>query len=286
MNLRFPSRLGLRAFAVLVAVLAVSSYFAIPAWLLRSHMDRLVLSGSDDAVVTHQDREWNVSVGSGKSVLVRLYGEEQSSRCVVFFPGQHGGIPNYERNLFPQFRGMGVSVYALSYPGYDGASGAAQVLSLIPDVGEALSYINGHTACRLSRAVFVGHSLGATVAVAAATQFRPSGILLDGASPSLADAVRAFMRRRAITSPWILLPVRSLVRDEYPLVPQLRRLPTVPVRIFQGTADEVTPFADIRATVESLPNVKIIPVAGGRHDNTYSLARAEYLRELSSLLGN
>jgi alpha-beta hydrolase superfamily lysophospholipase len=271
-------------FTVLLLVLVTSSYFAVPAWLLHGYMDRLIFVGSD-LVDTHEDQRWTVPVGPAKSVLVRLYGEDQSSRCVVFFPGQHGGIPNYERNLFPQFRTMGVSVYALSYPGYDGAPGAAQVLSLIPDVGKALSHIDGHTACRLSRAVFVGHSLGATVAVAAATQFRPSGILLDGASPSLADAVRAFMRRRTITSPWTVLPVQSLVKDEYPLVPQLRRIPTVPVRIFQGTADDVTPFADIRVAVESLPNVKLIPVPGARHENAYILGRAEYLRELSSLLG-
>jgi alpha-beta hydrolase superfamily lysophospholipase len=274
----------MKACALLLAVLAISSYFAIPAWLLHNHIDRLIFVGSDP-VATHEERKWTVPVSPAKSVLVRLYGEEEASRCVVFFPGQRGGIADYERNLFPQLRMMGASVYALSYPGYDGAAGAEQLLTVIPDVGAALNHIAAHTACRFSNAVFVGRSLGAAVAVAASTEFRPRAILLDGVSPSLADAVRAFMRRRAITRPWTILPVQSLMQAEFALVPHLRRLPAVPVRIFQGTADDVAPFADIRA-VESLPNVKLIPVPGGRHDDAYLIAKSEYLRELSLLLGD
>lgn len=275
-----------RTFAVILPAIVLSSYFAVPAWLLHSHLDRLVFVGNAGAVASHQDREWSISAGPDRSVLVRLYGDDQSNRCAVFFPGQHGGIPDYEQKPFAWFRMMGVAVYALSYPGYDGATGSAQVSTLIPDVGEALSYVDAHTACRLSNAVFVGRSLGATVAVASATKFRPRGILLDGASPGLADAVRAFMRRRAITRPWTLLPVEALVRDEYRLVPQLRRLSTVPVRIFQGTADDVTPFKDISVAVKPLPNVSLIPVPGGAHSDSYILAKEEYLRQLSSLLGD
>ena len=94
------------------------------------------------------------------------------------------------------------------------------------------------------------------------------------------------MRRRAITRPWTLLPVEALLQDDYALVPQLRGLPTIPVRIIQGTADDVTPLADIRVAIESLPNVKLIPVTGGVHSDAYLLAKTEYLRELSSLLGD
>jgi hypothetical protein len=62
-----------------------------------------------------------VSLAADRSIRIRQYGSSQLRHCVIFFPGQHGGISTYERNLFPTIKQLGITVYALSYPGQDGA---------------------------------------------------------------------------------------------------------------------------------------------------------------------
>ncbi|MDE2317024.1 MAG: hypothetical protein KGK06_11515, partial [Xanthomonadaceae bacterium] len=109
------------AFIAVVAVL----YFAVPAALLRWDLDRLVFSAQSQQR-THEGKRFDVAVSPDASVVVRRYGDAGRA-CAFFLPGQHGGIGSYERTLFPLIREAGADVYAISYPGQDGAKGHAHV---------------------------------------------------------------------------------------------------------------------------------------------------------------
>ncbi len=190
----------------------------------------------------------------------------------------------YEETLFPSVQKLGIAVYALSYPGQDGAEGRSNAATLLEDVDAALATIQDETSCQPTDSVFIGRSLGATVAVHAAQRTRPKGLLLDGVAPSLTVAVKAEMRRHAATRPWAFLPVRSLVGNDFELLPLLQALRPIPVVIFQGTEDHVTPFAEIQTAVAGHDNVRFYAVPAGTHNHVYLTVMPEYLKALSELM--
>ncbi|WMP19046.1 hypothetical protein [Thiothrix lacustris] len=62
---------------------------------------------------TTETSSFHVPDTNGNTLLVRRYNAGQVG-CVVFFPGQHGGITTYERQLFPYLRDKGLMVFALA----------------------------------------------------------------------------------------------------------------------------------------------------------------------------
>lgn len=262
---------------------AVVLYFAVPAVLLRWSADRLIFSGqSHDR--THEDQRFDIAVSPGATVVVRRYGDAGRA-CAFFFPGQHGGIGTYERTLFPLIRSAGADVYAVSYPGQDGALGHARRNRLSGQVAFAVSKVGEANRCDMSRSVFVGRSLGATVALVEASKFKPRGVLVDGLGVDLSSVVRAWISRHPALIGWQVLPVRALLgRPDYSATLLFRQMPSVPVSVFQGTADVVTPYALARSAALGHPNVAFTTVDGGTHRDTYMLAGTAYVESLRSLL--
>lgn len=267
-----------RAKAGLILVL----YFLLPALLLHFAMDRLTFTAQTNDS-THEDQRHEVKVGGHRSVVVRRYGPANAA-CVIFFPGQHGGLGTYERTLFPQIEDEGAVVYAVSYPGQDGAVGSSRLRQLDDDVAAAIDFIRHGTPCIPTQSVFVGRSLGATVALAEAVRFSPRGVLLDGVSPDLSGVVHAWFQRHPLARGWNMLPVRRLLKDDFALTDIVAKLPATPVVIFQGTADRVTPFEPTRIWASAKPAIRFVPIRGGSHEDTYMLGRACYLESLGNLL--
>ena len=137
-----PSSLAKRV-SVIAGCIAVA-YFAVPVILLRFALDRLVFLKVDGGP-THEDRLIDVPVASDRSILIRQYGSARN--CAILFPGQHGGISTYERTLFPAIRQTGAAVYALSYPGQDGAQGRSRRDTILKDIAVAISVIGRETSC-------------------------------------------------------------------------------------------------------------------------------------------
>lgn len=274
---RFKSILWMYAAALVVL------YFAVPAALLRWGFDRAIFSAqSSDR--THEDARFDLAVSPDATVVVRRYGDAGRA-CAFFFPGQHGGIGTYEKTLFPLMRASGADVYAISYPGQDGAKGRAHVASLFDQVASALSRASQSAHCGMDRSVFVGRSLGATVALAEAVKFRPRGVLVDSLGADLTSVVRAWIGRHRLLMGWQALPVRALLgRRDYPAASLFRQMPSVPVSVFQGTADMVTPYALARNATLGRPNVTFTTVDGGTHHDTYLRAGEAYAASLRSLL--
>jgi fermentation-respiration switch protein FrsA (DUF1100 family) len=278
---RFFPRLGNILWIFVAAVVVL--YFALPAALLRWRLDRLIFSAqSNDR--THEDQRFDVAVSPGATVVVRRY-SGGGQACVFFFPGQHGDIGTYERMLFPLIRSGGADVYAISYPGQDGAKGHAHVALLSDQVALAVSQVSKATHCGMGRSVFVGRSLGATVALVEASKFRPKGVLVDGLGADLSSVIRAWISRHQALVGWQMLPVRGLLgQQDYSAALLLEQIPSVPVSVFQGTADKVTPYALARSATLGHPNVTFTTVAGGTHQDTYLLAGDAYVGSLRVLL--
>jgi dienelactone hydrolase len=273
------SRRSQRIVLLLLGVVVV--YFLTPVLLLSFALDRFVFLQVDGGA-THEDRRIDVPLAAGRSVRIRQYGNPQLQNCVIFFPGRGGGISTYERTLFPDIEQLGLTVYALSYPGQDGARGRSDRTTLIQDVDAAIAAIGRETPCQPTNAVFVGRSLGSGVAIYAAERAQPKGILLDGVAPSLIVAVRAALDRHVLTRPWNLLPLSLLVNDES-LLPVIQSLKGIPIVVFQGTNDDVTPFEEARRALMDQDNVQFFPVQGGTHSHVYLNVKPQYLKKLAEL---
>lgn len=270
-------RLSLAAVGILAAL-----YLAVPAALLSWQLDRLIFT-SQKHDATHEAQRFDVSMAPDATVLVRRYGNP-GARCLYFFPGEHGGMGTYEETLFPSLLEFG-TVYAISYPGQDGARGQGHVALLPDQVEHAIRVVSRTARCEIDKSVFVGRSFGATVALLEAERLHPKGVIVDGVGADLPVVVRAWIARHKVFYGWRMLPVEWLLaKQRYSLEPVLTALAPMPIVIFQGTADVVTPFSAAQAVARGHSNVKFYPVTGGRHDNSYVLARAMYLDALRKIV--
>jgi alpha-beta hydrolase superfamily lysophospholipase len=253
----------------------------MPALLLRYGLDLFLLKPSS-AGSTHEDDRVEIPVAAGRSVLIRRYGMEPSEGCVVFFPGQHGGLSDYEKHLIPMLRTADATVYAIAYPGLDGAQGRSTRATLFSDVNRALDVIAGHTPCR-DRTVFVGRSLGASVALFSAARYKPNALILEGVAPTLTSAIQAALRQSVFTHAWTVLPIHRLVGEDYALAPLIETLNPTPVVVVQGTQDSVTPLADLKE-LSGFKNVELIAVEGAAHSNAYLIGHSVFEKKLAAFM--
>ena len=267
-------------FLILVTLL----YFSGISYLLRYEIDRVVLIGSESGAVKSVEKIFAVVEANGNEVLIRKYGPVEN-RCVVFFPGRRGGIHKYEKELFSYLLNKGISVYALSYPGQDGAEGKTKLLSLPGAINLSLKRIN--KTCSIDNSVFVGRSLGATVASYLAPEWKPKGMVLEGVSPSLSEAIKVRMYSKWYLYPAALLPIGHLMQNDFKLAPKLSQymVASGKVTIFQGEEDIVTPLEQLEPEVAKLHGLKLIEINGAGHSDTYIKARVAYLEEINRLLG-
>ena len=265
---------------LLLANSIILAYFFVPALLLRFALDRFMFPIVNGGV-TNEDRLIDVPLSAGRTAKIRQYGSEPY--CAIFFPGQHGSISTYEQTLFPEIQNLGIKVYALSYSGQDGAEGRSHSATVVQDAEAALTTIRNETPCDPGSAVFIGRSLGAAVALRAAQRIRPKGLLLDGVPSTMTTVIRAVIRRHIATWPWTLLPVGSLVKDDFQLLPLIHSLRPIPIVIFQGTEDQVSPFAETQAAVLGQNHVQFLAIHGATHTHAY-LSTPQYSTKLAELV--
>jgi fermentation-respiration switch protein FrsA (DUF1100 family) len=73
------------------------------------------------------------------------------------------------------------------------------------------------------------------------------------------------------------------MRNDFSLLPAVASLAPIPIVIFQGTNDRVTPFRDAQEAFLKQNNVRFVPVRDATHDNAYLLSQPQYLMKLAEL---
>lgn len=268
-------------FALIAA--AIVTYFAVPSLVLLAGINAIMLP----AVPAHkfyEDRHDTVTVGDDRDVVIRQFGHFPNRNCVVFFPGQHGNIEAYEDDLYPLIRFPYAGTFVMTYPGQDGAAGTASLDTLPEDMAQAIRFLIRNSRCQMRDTIFVGHSLGASVAIIEAAAFHPRSVLVDGLSPDLPSAVGAWMRRTPVTSIWQWLPLRRLLPAVGDVRKALDSLQSTPIVVLQGTNDLVTPFDEAKALMAGRPYAQFISVKGAGHDTTYVIGKDAYRSAFLSLL--
>jgi hypothetical protein len=267
--------------AIIVGLLfAVFAYYLVVVYVLHFSLDAFVLPHARENINVLPPPYLMVS-SNGNELLIRRYGNA-INRCVIFFPGQHGGIVRYQHDLFPSLVRDGITVFSVSYPGQDGAGGHARLAALPRLIETGLTKLND--VCKIKDAVFIGRSLGSMMAVYQAAHWHPKGLVLDGIAPSLSDAIYTYMGNHWYLRPARVLPIKHILRRDYVLGTVLDQLASTKVIVFQGSLDKRTPLPLAKQAVAGRANVKFIEVPGASHSNVYLKAFAQYIDSIVTLL--
>ena len=258
-------------------------YLGVAIYTLRFALDSRLFPPITLESATTETTAFHVPDTAGNTLLVRRYDAGQTG-CVVFFPGQHGGITTYERQLLPHLRNKGLTVFALAYPGQDGAHGEAQLATLQALIAPAMHTIQ--QTCPKEKTVLVGRSLGAMLAAYTAKTYPVAGLVLESAAPSLSVAVTRSLQAKWYLSPLAALPIAEILPHDYSLMEALSNIPGVPVVIFQGTADTQTPIADLYESQAIPAHIRIIPGQGSTHADTYQQTMTVYVETVLQMLVN
>jgi pimeloyl-ACP methyl ester carboxylesterase len=260
---------------------AAVAYAVAAACLLRFDLDRLLFASVPLRPASKAFAEaFRLAGHDGAAMVVRRFDPAQSSTrlgCVVYFPGHEGGLDRYSRDLFPDLGQAGLVVYAVAYPGQDGAPGPAR----IDDVQSlaAIAVARVVATCGRTRTVVAGRSLGAMIAAYASGDASPAGLVLESTAPSLSAGIRGALREHWWLRPLVLLPIEGIVAHDFSLA---EALPSrLHVAIFQGSADTRTPLEDISIDAVHAP---IVVIDGGTHTDTLERARPAMIATMLGMI--
>jgi fermentation-respiration switch protein FrsA (DUF1100 family) len=168
----------------------------------------------------------------------------------------------------------GLAVLLFDYRGYGGNPGTPSERGLSRDVRAAHRFLVDEIGARPDELIFFGESLGAAVVTELAAQETPASLVLRSPFTDLA-AVGQFH--------YAFLPVRTLLRDRYPLAEHLVNV-TCPVTVVYGTADSVVSAAESQAVARLVRQAKAVPVEGADHNDLALLDGPEVIEAVVALV--
>ena len=123
-----------------------------------------------------------------------------------------------------------------------------------------------------------GHSLGAAIAVQAASKLEDAaGLIVEGSFTSIPDVFAS--------TKWGWLPLGSLITQRFDAGERVQRVKVL-LLVVHGSDDRVIPPALGRALYERAREPKrFVLVEGGSHHNTNQVGQPEYRRALAELFG-
>lgn len=222
-----------------------------------------------------EDRTVETDDGLALSAWFRIDDATVDRPLVIVFPGNAGNrsgrVP-----LGNQLANAGYGVVLGEYRGYGGNPGRPSEEGLI---GDALAIVRTARDLGFGGAgvVYFGESLGAAVAIGAASVEPPDALVLGSPFTSLTDVGRHHY-------PW--LPVGALVRDQYASLDRIQRgeVDGVPALVVGGTADRTVPIEQSRAIAEAL-DASIHEVAGADHNDPAIRSARSMVDVVSEFIG-
>jgi alpha-beta hydrolase superfamily lysophospholipase len=279
-----PTRRQLHVIGLAVLALALL-YFGGAALLLRLDLDAILFPRNRaPAPVVAPDlvQDFRVAGTEGDALLVRRFGSG-SAGCVLWFPDEDGGIERYAGALFESVARAGLVVYAVAWPGQDGAPGRARWTSLPGLAARAASAVIAR--CGAARTVIAGEGIGGLVAALATSTLlqRPAGLVLESVSPTFSAAVRARLRERVATRALALLPLERLLPHDEVLADAIGA--DLHAVAFQGTADAQAPVAELRpGAAPQGERPAVTEVRESTHADTRNRARADMIATMLDMI--
>jgi uncharacterized protein len=163
----------------------------------------------------------------------------------------------------------GLVVLLFDYRGYGGNPGRPSEDGLARDVRAAHRFLIEEVDVAPEQLLYYGESLGSAVVTELATEHPPAGLLLRSPFVDLASVARFH---------YPFLPVRTLLRDRYPLADRLASV-TVPTTVVYGSRDSIVPPEQSHAVAAAAAGeTRVVEIAGADH-NDLALLEGEKLIE-------
>ncbi len=178
----------------------------------------------------------------------------------IFYFGGNGERVNEAFVDYKRHYGSHVNFVTFEYPGYGKSSGKPTEKSFLEYQKFAIQKFMAENNIASSKSVFVGHSLGSSVATQLAKPLKPAGVILI--TPF--DSIYEVGHRR-----YPFLPLNILLKhpfDSKAVAPSL----AMPVLVVEAENDTVTPTEHAESLIESWKGpVKKLFLKEGTHANVY-----------------
>jgi uncharacterized protein len=199
--------------------------------------------------------EITLETADGERVIAWHVPPRANNPLIIYFHG-NGGSLRYRVERFRALTANGAGLFAVSYRGYGGSSGAPTEPGLLADADAAYAF----AAARYppERIVLWGESLGSGVAIALAAERKVSRLVLEAPFTSAADIGAAVY--------WFM-PVRLLMKDQFRSDQRIARV-TAPILILHGSNDAVVPvsFGERLFALANEPK-RMVKIPGGGHND-------------------
>ncbi len=213
-------------------------------------------------------REVTLTTSDGLRLGAWFVRPDDARASVLVAPG-NGGDRALRAPLARALAEHGLSVLLLDYRGYGGNPGAPTEEGLARDVRAARAFLTRETPS--TPLIYFGESLGAAVVTELATEHPPAALVLRSPFTDLAAVGEKH---------YPFLPVRWLLRDEYPVIERVPRV-RAPVTVVFGTEDEIVPPEQSRAVAEAA-GATPVAVPGASHNDPVLLDGAPVVRAVLS----
>jgi uncharacterized protein len=165
------------------------------------------------------------------------------------------------------------SVFIFDYRGYGHSEGRPYEAGCIADGCAAQAWLAKRMSITPQDIVVMGRSLGSAVAVAVATEYGGSALILECAFPSMPDIA-------ALQYAW--LPVRWIMKNQYDNLDRIRRY-NGPLYQSHGAIDSLIPISLARVVFDAAPstNKRWLVLPNCDHNDS---PPQSYYRELAAFL--
>jgi fermentation-respiration switch protein FrsA (DUF1100 family) len=168
----------------------------------------------------------------------------------------------------------GLAVLLFDYRGYGRNRGRPTQAGLARDVRAALRFLTAEVGLPRDRLLYFGESLGAAVVTELATEEEPLGLVLRSPFVDLASVGRVH---------YPFLPVRSLLRDRYPVAEQLAGV-RVATTVLYGSDDTIVPPEQSRAVAAAAGGpTRVVEIEGADHNDRALLDGAQLIEAVVEL---
>ena len=193
----------------------------------------------------------------------------------LWFHGNGGNIGHRVGELALAHHRIGDNIFIFDYRGYGESEGAASEKGTYLDSRAVIGYLESRPDVDPDRIAYLGHSLGAAVAVELSLTHPPMAMVLVSPFASVRDMANLML-------PFPL--VGWLVRNHFDSISRIRKI-DVPILVLHGDRDEIVPISQGRKLYEAANQPKRFQtLEGAAHNDTYEVAGEQYWGAIESFL--
>lgn len=213
--------------------------------------------------------EVNLTTPDKRNLNLVKFHAQSLKGVVLYFHGNRQNIERYARYA-AYFTKNNYEVWMIDYPGYGKSTGKRSEQILYDDA--LLFYETAQEKISPEKIIIYGKSLGTGVASFLASKKDCRQLILETPYYSMLALAKHYFP---------LYPVSKLVRYTFPTHQYLKQV-NAPITIFHGTSDGVIPYKHSEKLKEENPQLNLISVPGGEHNNLFNFSLVR--KKLDSLL--